>query len=87
MESIPEEISKANLHSSNSKVGHHQFPAGGLTFSNPMIIGTQQYIGVESNHQQQQSSVLQQYVKDLVAAGKSESELITDLEGYYDTLC
>lgn len=34
----------------------------------------------------QQSSVLQQYVKDLVSAGKTEAELNTDLETYYDTL-
>ena len=30
--------------------------------------------------------MLQQYVKDLVAGGKSEAELVTDLEAYYDTL-
>ena len=31
--------------------------------------------------------MLQAYVKQLVAAGKSEQEVITDLETYYDTLC
>ena len=30
--------------------------------------------------------MLQQYVKDLVAGGKSEAELVTDLEAYYNTL-
>jgi hypothetical protein len=30
--------------------------------------------------------VLEQYVKELVAGGKSEGELITDLENYYQTL-
>ena len=36
--------------------------------------------------QAQESTVLQEYVKEMVAAGKSEAELITDLEGYYNTL-
>lgn len=36
---------------------------------------------------QLEPSVLQQYVKDLVTAGKSEDEVINDLEAYYDTLC
>lgn len=30
--------------------------------------------------------MLQQYVKDLVAAGKSELEMMDDIERYYDTL-
>lgn len=30
--------------------------------------------------------MLCQYVKDLVASGKSEYEVISDLEGYYNTL-
>mmetsp|Transcript_30339 Transcript_30339/g.40317 ORF Transcript_30339/g.40317 Transcript_30339/m.40317 type:complete len:98 (+) Transcript_30339:1223-1516(+) len=33
-----------------------------------------------------ESTVLQQYVKDLVSAGKTEEETLDDLEVYFDTL-
>mmetsp|Transcript_1161 Transcript_1161/g.1735 ORF Transcript_1161/g.1735 Transcript_1161/m.1735 type:complete len:98 (-) Transcript_1161:1252-1545(-) len=33
-----------------------------------------------------ESTVLQQYVKDLVSAGKTEGETLDDLEVYFDTL-
>ena len=108
MESIPEEeASKANLHSSHSKVGVMQNnisqPSGAANnvtniagamapnFIRPANI-TKQSFGSSSmnNHhytqQNQESTVLQQYVKDLVSAGKSEEEVIDDLESYYDTL-
>ena len=89
MESIPEEASKANLHSSHSKVGmmiNPSQPSGNaMAFNAGMVSNAAQTFGPSS--QSQESTVIQQYVKDLVGAGKSELELINDLESYYDTLC
>jgi len=79
MEAIPEETSKVNLHSSRSKIG----------VEGPSIldITRQQRFPHESTFTYQaESTVLCQYVKDLVASGKDENEVIGDLEGYYCTL-
>ena len=77
MESIPEETSKVNLHSSHSKIGAHE-SAGSARYG---------HFPYESRaHLQQENTVLCQYVKDLIASGKDEQEVISDLETYYNTL-
>ena len=79
MEAIPEETSKVNLHSSHSKIGAADVAsAGSARFS--------RYPYETRDHYQQESTVLWQYVKDLVASGKDENEVISDLETYYNTL-
>ena len=80
MEAIPEETSKVNLHSSHSRLGAEVNSVTGSINFGPT--------GFDSRYHQmqQENTVLCQYVKDLVASGKSEYEVITDLEVYYNTL-
>ena len=80
MEAIPEETSKVNLHSSHSRLGAEVNSVTGSINFGPT--------GLDSRYHQmqQENTVLCQYVKDLVASGKSEYEVITDLEVYYNTL-
>ena len=84
MESIPEEVSKANLHSSHSKVGMQNNASQHSNGLNGIYWPANSPLG--AHNQGQESTVLQQYVKDLITAGKSEAELVTDLETYYNTL-
>ena len=79
MEAIPEETSKVNLHSSHSRLGVEVNSVTGSIGFSPNALDSRYQI-------QQENTVLCQYVKDLVASGKSEYEVISDLEGYYNTL-
>ena len=79
MEAIPEETSKVNLHSSHSRLGVEVNSVTGSIGFGPNVLDSRYQI-------HQENTVLCQYVKDLVASGKSEFEVISDLEDYYNTL-
>ena len=49
-----------------------------------MILNQQQFAQMQS--MPKEATVLQKYVTDLVSAGKSEGEVLDDLETYFDTL-
>ena len=79
MEAIPEETSKVNLHSSHSRLGGEIASTGSAKYGG-------RYPYESRAHLQQENTVLCQYVKDLIASGKDENEVICDLETYYNTL-
>ena len=77
MEAIPEETSKVHLHSSQSGFKRDGAMEG---YHQASISTAQDY------NQAAQQTVLVQYVNDLVASGKTEHEVVENLEKYYSTL-